>query len=272
MYSLFLTCRPDEVDLLSAELWEAGTSGIREIATGNGLTTLIAAFDTDVESGALLEQFSNFAPDWAYEPQVDWVGHSERSWPPRSVGQRLFLAPPWSTVATPAGRERIIHNPGLASGTGEHPCTRLALEALEQTVTSGSTVIDIGTGSGILSIAALRLGATLVVGCDHDETALAVARENFQLNGSLATLVAGSADCFRESSADLVVANINASVLLALADDLLSMLRPTGAVILTGFPQNEWRVVEQIFQTSSILMEAGWVCLISRRPRRRISS
>jgi ribosomal protein L11 methyltransferase len=266
MYSLVLSCRPDELDLLSAELWEAGTTGIREIENSNGSVTLVAAFDNDVESDVLLEQFSDFTPDWGYEPAIDWVHQTESSWPPRIVGDRFFLVPPWSTAATPAGRERIIHNPGLASGTGEHPCTRLALQALEQTVTSGCSVVDIGTGSGILSIAALRLGAAFVVGCDLDETALAVAQENFQLNSLIANLVAGSADCFRENSADIVVANINATVLLALADDLFSMRRPAGILILTGFPQNESPTVEQIFERSFNLLEEGWSCLISRSP------
>lgn len=265
MYSLVLSCRPDEIDLLSAELWEAGTAGIREITNDNGSAVLIAAFDSDVESDAVLERFSNFTRDWRREPEIDWVQHTQRSWSPRNVGQRLFLAPPWSTAATPAGRERIVHNPGLASGTGEHPCTRLALEALEQTVTPRCSLVDIGTGSGILSIAALRLGASLVVGFDLDETALAVARENLGLNGLVANLVAGSADCFREHTADIVVANINATVLLAIADDLLRMLHPAGTLILTGFPQNESPTIEQIFERSSRLVKEGWSCLISRR-------
>jgi ribosomal protein L11 methyltransferase len=264
MYSLVLSCRPDQLDLLSGDLWEAGTSGVCELENSAGSITLIAAFDSDAERAVLLERFSSFKPEWRYEAETDWVEQTQRSWRPRVVGDRLFLVPSWSTEATPEGRLRIIHNPGLASGTGEHPCTRLALRALEQTVTPGCSVADIGTGSGILSIAALRLGAALAVGCDLDQTALSVAQENFKLNGLAAHLVAGPADCFRENSADIVVANINATVLLELADELLAMLRPAGVLILTGFPQIESHTVGQVFAPFVSTEEDGWSCLISR--------
>jgi ribosomal protein L11 methyltransferase len=263
MYSLVLRCRPDQLDLLSGDLWEAGTSGVRELDNGAGPTTLIATFNTDAERAVLLQTFSDFMPEWRYEADTDWVRHTQRSWPPRTIGERLFLVPPWSTATTPAGRVRIIHNPGLASGTGEHPCTRLALRALEQAVTPGCSVADIGTGSGILSIAALRLGAARAFSCDLDQSVLGVAQENFKLNGVTADLVAGSADCFRENSADTIVANINATVLLALADELLPMLRSSGVLILTGFQQIESRTVEQIFAPSAVMEEDGWTCLIS---------
>ncbi len=264
MYSLVLHCRSDQVDLLSADLWEAGTSGIRELENGSGSTTLIAAYETDYARCRLLERLSHFMPEWRRETDTDWVQETERCWPGRLIGERLFLAPAWSTAATPEGRERVIHNPGLACGTGEHPCTRLALRALERTVTPGCSVVDIGTGSGILSIAALRLGAAVAFGCDLDQTALCAARENFSLNAMAPRLVAGSADCFREQTGDIVVANINATVLLAMADELLSILRPSGALILTGFPQIESHTVEQTFAPSIAMDEDGWSCAISR--------
>jgi ribosomal protein L11 methyltransferase len=263
MYSLVLSCRPDQLDLLSGDLWEAGTSGVRELEHCSGSTTLIATFDTDAEGAVLLERFSSFTPEWRQETDTDWVEQTRRAWPARIVGDRLFLVPPWSTTATPEGRLRIVHNPGLASGTGEHPCTRLALRALEKTVTPGCIFIDIGTGSGILSIAALRLGAAVAVGCDLDRTALNAAQENFKLNGMAAHLVAGSANSFRESSAGVIVANINATVLLALADGLLTLLSPGGTLILTGFPHAESHTIGQVFRACVSTEEDGWSCLIA---------
>ncbi|HEY3939259.1 MAG TPA: 50S ribosomal protein L11 methyltransferase, partial [Bryobacteraceae bacterium] len=181
MYSLRLTCLAEDVDLLSGELWQAGTLGIREVEQGASVT-LIAGFETNERRAGLLRALAAFAPEWSAEKTTDWFEETRRAWPGRSIGERLFLAPPWCREATPAGRERVVHNPGLACGTGEHPCTRLALIALETSVTPGCRVMDAGTGSGILAIAALKLGAAVAVGLDLDEASLGAARENFSLN------------------------------------------------------------------------------------------
>jgi ribosomal protein L11 methyltransferase len=263
MYSLRLTCEADQVDTLSGELWETNTSGIRELSNGES-TTLIAFFETNEARDVLLEQFSSFSPHWAHEPDTDWVHETRLSWPGRQVGSQFFLAAPWCEAPTPAGRLRLIHNPGLACGTGEHPCTRLALEALEKTVSPGSVMADVGTGSGILAIAALHLGVAVAVGLDNDESALAAARQNFELNHLPANLVAGSADCLAAGSVDILVANINASVLLALADDLLIVVRPNGILILTGFPDNELETVGTVFPPAEVSHQEGWSCIISR--------
>ncbi len=187
MYSLRLNCAADESEFASAELWDAGTVGIREIDE-DGRVVLIAGFERNDQRGELLERFANYSPEWRHEPARDWIAETQAAWPARSVGQRLFVAPVWSQETTPSGRERIIHNPGLACGTGEHPCTQLALMALEKCVTPGCTVVDVGTGSGILAIASLRLGAARAFGIDPDEAAIPAACENFSLNGLPAQL------------------------------------------------------------------------------------
>ena len=161
-----LNCNADDADLLSAELWEAGTAGIQELENGGGALTLMASFETNDERDELLRRFDRFSPAWIHENDTDWVQETKRAWPGQCVGTQLFLAPPWCDEATPPGRERVIHNPGLACGTGDHPCTQLALEALEQVVIPACSVADIGTGSGILAIAALRLGAATAFGMD----------------------------------------------------------------------------------------------------------
>ncbi len=255
---------------LSGELWDAGTIGVREIdvfpatAQENECVRLIASFETNATRDNLLERFSDFAPQWTHENETDWVRETERAWPGRLIGQKLFLAAPWCLEETPTGRERLIHNPGLACGTGEHPCTQLALQALERVVRPGCVVADIGTGSGILAIAALRLGAVWAAGSDIDEEALKTARGNFELNGLATNLVVGSVDCFSARSVDVAVANINASVLLALADDLVRIVRPGGASILTGFPLSEAGTVRALFGATETLERDGWSCLISR--------
>ncbi len=191
MYSLHIECDADQLDLLSAELWEAGTVGIRELSDG-----VIAAFETNERRAELLQRFGG---TWTQEDSTDWVEATHHAWPPRLIGNRIFLAPHWCTDETPAGRVRLVHNPGLACGTGEHPCTQLALAAIESANVAGKTVVDIGTGSGLLAIAALQLGARIAVGVDLDEAALHAARENFELNHLLPNLAVGSADCLRRS-------------------------------------------------------------------------
>lgn len=265
MYSLRLNCSVDESEFVSAELWEAGTLAVGEVEERERVV-LIAGFETNTDRVALLERFAAYSPEWRHEPERDWVAETKASWPARAVGERLFLAPVWSEEATPAGRERIIHNPGLACGTGEHPCTKLALMALERCVTPRSSVVDVGTGSGLLAIAALRLGAARAVGVDPDEAAVTAASENFALNGSAARLAVGSADCLATASADVTVANISGTVLLAIFDDLLRITRRGGRIVLTGFPESEARVFEREFGRSETLRLDEWRCVVAEIP------
>lgn len=262
MYSLRLTCAPAGVDAISGELWEAGTIGIRELDYGDTIV-LIAAFEANEHRCELLERFATFSPHWEHETDTDWVQQTHAAWPPREIGDRLFLAAPWRQESTPPGRVRVIHNPGIACGTGEHPCSRLALMALERYVAPKVSVVDIGTGSGILAIAAMRLGAQVAVGIDIDEVALLAARENFQLNGLTPVLAAGTTDCLSNACADITVANINASVLLSMADELQRITREGGRLILTGFADLELQRVQRAFG-GEISAINEWRCLVRK--------
>lgn len=263
MYSLRLTCKPEEVDFLSAELCESGTIGIREFNESEQIV-LVAGFETNEHRADIVRRLSAYSPEWYAEETVDWEGVSRSAWPEREIGKRLFLVPPWSAAPTPDGRKRIIHNPGLACGTGEHPCTQLALRALENHLVPGSTVVDIGTGSGILVIAALRLGASRAIGIDIDEAALTAARENFRLNGMEADLICGSAEALASGSADLTVANISATVLLNIWNELVRLTQSRGRFILTGFPQSEAQVIMQLLPDAEATQLEGWCCLTAR--------
>jgi ribosomal protein L11 methyltransferase len=260
MFSLRLRCAPAEVDLISCELWEAGTVGIQELEEENAVL-LIAAFETNSERLNLLKRFASRQASWIQEDLTDWVEATHRAWPAREIGRSIFLAPPWCTVDTPANRVRIVHNPGLACGTGEHPCTRLALSALETTALAGRSVADVGTGSGILAIAALRLGARLAIGVDWDESALCAARENFELNDLPPLLAAGSADCLRDGCAAVTVANISGTVLLSVADELLRITSAGGQLILSGFTEHELPAIQQNFGDGEVTSCGEWRCL-----------
>jgi ribosomal protein L11 methyltransferase len=261
MYFLRLTCPATEVENVSGELWDAGTAGIQEIDYDHE-TLLLAGFETNDDRVGLLERFVLYAPEWEHDDTTDWIACTKEAWPPRCVGQQLYLAPPWSEVLTPAGRHRVIHNPGLACGTGEHPCTQLALEALERCIAPGDGVVDVGTGSGILTIAALRLDAAFAMGIDTDQEAVfGAAVENFTLNGFAPMLAVGSADVVKDAVADVTVANISGTVLVYIADDLLRITKPKGKLILTGFSEWELPAFFELFPSAEVSAMNEWRCL-----------
>ena len=151
----------------------------------------------------------------------DWVQETEDAWPPILAGEKFFVVAPWRKEPTPPGRFRLEINPGMQCGTGQHPCTRLCLEAMERIIQPGDRVLDVGTGSGILSIAAKLLGAATVVACDIDAEA---ARE--------ATFFLGSVDAVRSGAFDVVVANISEVVI---GDLKTEFERVAPRRILSGF-------------------------------------
>jgi ribosomal protein L11 methyltransferase len=218
MFSVRLEPEPEDYDEIVAALWEHGTAGITE---GHGY--LEAFFEAEADAG----RFGDPQP----VEDVDWVQRTEDAWPPLLVGERFFVVAPWRREPTPAGRLRLEINPGLQCGTGQHACTRLCLEAMERLIQPGDSVLDVGSGSGILSVAAKLLGAGKVVACDVDPEA---ARP--------VPFFVGSVDAVRSGAFDVVVANINEDVIGALRPKFERVARKR---ILSGFQdhQGAWTCV-----------------------------
>jgi ribosomal protein L11 methyltransferase len=193
---------------LILELYEAGTAGIIE---HDGW---IEAFFDDRDIAA---RFG----DPRLADETDWVQHTYDAWPPLLVGERFFVVAPWRTDPTPPGRSRLELDPGMQCGTGQHPCTQLCLEAMERVVRPGDSVLDVGSGSGILSIAAKLLGAGRVVACDIDPDAARVV-----------PFFVGSADAVCSGSFDVAVANISETVIEDLRPEFE---RVAARRILSGF-------------------------------------
>ena len=248
MFSLLFHPAPGREEHLIAELWECGTTGIIEEDGG------IRAFFDASDSTGLRSRFAEFTPEPRLEPAVDWEQITRDAWPPLTVGRRFFLAPPWCHTPAPAGRLRLAVYPGMACGTGRHPATQLALEAIESHVRAGDSVLDVGTGSGILASAAMLLGAARVIACDLDPEAVRIAREHLS-----APLFVGSADALRSACADVVIANIDSATLERLAPELARVRKPRSTLVLTGFPACD---PPQGFQPKAVLEREHWQCLI----------
>jgi ribosomal protein L11 methylase PrmA len=205
-------------DLLIARLWEAGTLGITD---GDGFV------DAFFENADAASQFG--VPETVVD--VDWVARTHEAFPPLLVGEKFFIAAPWRTEPTPPGRMRLVINPGAQCGTGYHRCTQLCLEAMEKLIRPGDSVLDVGSGSGILSHAARLLGAARVVSCDIDPDA-----------AGPDTFFIGSVDAVRSGAFDVVVANINEDVMGSMRGDFERVARIR---ILSGFQNDdgEWDCV-----------------------------
>src|ERR1700730_9722485 len=184
MFSLYLECRQEEKDMLIAELWERGSSGITESDLAGGRSGLRGFFASDSQAPQLEQEFSHWSARSAPETSRDWVAVARSLLEPQCVGSRFFVVPEWRDDPTPPGRLRIVVNPGMAFGTGAHESTQLCLEALERELRPDMIVLDIGTGSGILAEAAGLLGAKRVIACDIDPIAVQLARQRLSFIGT----------------------------------------------------------------------------------------
>jgi ribosomal protein L11 methyltransferase len=187
-------------------------------------------------------------------PPTDWEAVFRAHHRPVAIGAQLLVAPPWD-VPEAGGREVIVVDPGMAFGTGQHPTTRTCLEELEALVAARSigSVLDVGTGTGILAAAAARLGVTRVVAIDIDRTAMPVARDTLRRNGAACVrLVAGGLDAVG-GRYDLVLANLLADTLIAEATALMERTAPAGLVVASGILEQQADAVAAAFRPWRVL-------------------
>ena len=192
----------------------------------------------------------------------DWVRLTQSQFDPIRISPRLWIVPTWHTPADPAAIN-IALDPGLAFGTGSHPTTRLCLRWLDANLAGGETVLDYGCGSGILAIAALKLGAGNAIGVDIDAQAVQASRDNAGANRVRADFFLP--DDIHLAQYDVVVANILTNPLRALAPLLAGTTRPGGRVVLSGILAAQAAEVSLIyaqwFDLAPAVIEDGWCCL-----------
>ena len=234
---------------------------------------LVALLPEGADARAILEAALAEAGCALLEPaavdrleDTDWVRETQRQFEPIRAGRRLWIVPTWH-AAPEADAVNIALDPGAAFGTGSHPTTRLVLAWLEREVRGGERVLDYGCGSGILAIAAMKLGAARAVAVDIDPLALEAARYNASANAVAVEALA--ADAPLALQADLTVANILANPLRMLAPLLASHTRPGGRIALSGVLAGQAGEVlaayEPWFAMAVDSAEGDWACLAGTR-------
>jgi len=235
---------------------------------------LQALFPEGADAGravaAVFDALGMRVPDIALEAvqEQDWVRATQQQFGPLRISERLWIVPSWSQPPDPHALNLRL-DPGLAFGTGSHPTTAQCLRWLESTLPAGASVIDYGCGSGVLAIAARKLGAGRVVAVDIDPSALTATRDNAALNG--VDIEIADTDAVDAGPYDVVMANILSNPLKVLAPLLSSLARMDGALVLAGVLTSQAQDVAQAyrpwFDLEATFETDGWTCLSGRRRR-----
>jgi ribosomal protein L11 methyltransferase len=258
-------------DAVTGELSEVGAAGLWEDeGPSTGGVRLVAYFENPPELDTLRTVLQPiFQREGLDLPELksasvkdqDWGEQWKKHWASFPLGRRFFVVPSWSDSICPDDREPIYIDPGQAFGTGTHETTQLTLEAMEVWMEPRKIVLDLGTGSGILAIAAKLLGARAVHGCDTDPVAVAVARENFERNSAPSIgMMCGSIDAIAGKSVGFLLCNLTAEAISELLPDIQRAMRPQAIAVFSGLLTS---------QSRDIRLKAGPLGLIVLQERTR---
>jgi ribosomal protein L11 methyltransferase len=262
-----------DADRLSEALLEAGACSVALDAVDAPLVTLHALLEQHADPQAVLGRAVAAAqvalsgpPRLSPVPDDDWVRRSQAQFEPFDAGPRLWIGPSWR-VPPPDRRAIVRLDPGIAFGTGSHASTRLVLHYLVAEIRGGERVLDYGCGSGILAIAAAKLGAGAVAATDIDAEALRTAADNARANGI--PLEVAAPEALASQRYDMVLANILAQPLIVLAPLLAAHTRAAGRIALSGILEGQAGEVQQAYRDSFDLTvtgtQEGWALLAGRR-------
>lgn len=267
-------CTSETREILSDFLLGIGSAWV-SVEAGN----LIAYFPSDADQDKLLSEISESLealrssgvdlpeglPEMREVSDEGWAERWTEFFKPLKISSRLVVTPPWETYEPDPGEEVLLLDPGMGFGTGSHETTRCCLKAIDDLVENGDTILDVGTGSGILSIAAVMLGAERATALDVDPAALQNARHNATLNNVLDRIF------FEERSIqatdqgyDIVIANIFAETIVELSELLKDAVTPGGYLVLSGIMTPKAAMVEEVmgdFDRLGKVAEGNWVTL-----------
>ena len=199
--------------------------------------------------------------------QEDWQNAWKKYYHAMDIGERLAIVPGWEDYRT--DRIRIVMDPGMAFGTGTHHTTSMCMEYLEEIITPQAEVFDVGTGSGILSIAAAKLGAKNIVAVDIDANAVRIAKENIAGNGLSEVIAVKEGDLLHgtEGKADVIIANIIADIIIMLLPDVAQKLKADGKFLASGIIEEREDDIKQAAAASGLKVvstrhKGGWVAML----------
>lgn len=246
----------------------ASVSGyFEEISNNKQLLEKINEEMEQLASYGLLEDYEVSAKEIFEE---DWTNNWENYYHTQNITRFLRVVPEWEVDQTDDFHKDIILNPGVAFGTGSHETTQLALQALEMMMRSGESIIDVGSGSGVLAIAAGLLGARNIRAYDLDEAAVESAKKNIQLNNIEVPISVASNDLLKglDEKADIIIANIVADILLELMSDAKALLNENGHFILSGIYENRKNDIirnleKNEFKIDLILQSKSWLAIVA---------
>ena len=193
--------------------------------------------------------------------EEDWADNWKKYFEPARITHDLTIVPSWTDYEVTTGEKIIKLDPGMAFGTGTHPTTKMSLFAMEQVLRGGETVLDVGTGSGVLSIASSLLGAKEIFAYDLDDVAVRVAQENIALNAGTENIHVAAGDLLKgvDIEADVIVANILADILVNLTDDAYRLLKDEGYLIMSGIISEKWDLVRESAEAAGFFLETHMI-------------